>query len=197
MYNNSGQTLLEAVVAIGILVVILTASATAIITSINNATFTKNQNLANKHAQEGMEYIRNLKRSNFGTFNLIAEGVYCMDDDAARTRTNAVGSCTTVNIADGTSQFIRELKIIKTDSPADSVDCPNCGKPAYNSTDCPLGQEDDCAPCSASAIDPLTSTEIPYFGKQVIIRTKWSSGKCPTTNLFCHESKLESCFIQL
>lgn len=57
-YDSRGQTLLEALIALTVLVIILGAVATAILTSINNSSYIKQQAQANKLAQQGMEYIR-------------------------------------------------------------------------------------------------------------------------------------------
>lgn len=66
MGNNRGQTLLEAVIALSVLVIVLGAVATSVLTSINNSSFIKQQNQANKLAQQGMEYIRD-RINNSGT----------------------------------------------------------------------------------------------------------------------------------
>lgn len=57
--QNSGQTLIEAIVALSALLISLAGISIAVIYAVNNTTFIKNQNLANKYAQQGMEYLKN------------------------------------------------------------------------------------------------------------------------------------------
>lgn len=57
--QNSGQTLIEAIVALSALLISLAGISIAVIYAVNNTTFIKNQNLASKYAQEGMEYLKN------------------------------------------------------------------------------------------------------------------------------------------
>jgi len=79
--SEKGQTLLEAVIALSVLVITLAAIAISIVIALNNSIFLKNQNLANKYAQEGIEHIRNLKITDFGEYKLKATvgSVYCLD----------------------------------------------------------------------------------------------------------------------
>ncbi len=72
-FNNKGQTLVEALIALTIIITIMTLTTVAVITSLNNANFVKQQTQANKIAQEGMEYIRyqitqNNKFSEYSTY---------------------------------------------------------------------------------------------------------------------------------
>ncbi|MBP9815327.1 MAG: prepilin-type N-terminal cleavage/methylation domain-containing protein [Candidatus Levybacteria bacterium] len=66
--NSSGQTLVEAIIALSLLVIILSATAVAVLTSVNNSVFVKQQNQANKLAQQGLEYMRDQISNN----NMIA-----------------------------------------------------------------------------------------------------------------------------
>lgn len=56
--SQVGSVLLEAVVALAVIVIVVTAMAVVVTVSINNANFVKEQYLANKYAQEGIEQIR-------------------------------------------------------------------------------------------------------------------------------------------
>ena len=66
---EDGQTLLETLLALSAAVFILSAITVVVISSLSNTTFTKNQNLANQYAQEGMEVIRQIKGSSLATFS--------------------------------------------------------------------------------------------------------------------------------
>lgn len=100
-----GQTIIETVIALSIILIILAAIATAIITSTSNSKFLKDQTLANKHAQGGMEYIRFLRNTNPSSFKA-KDGYKCMNED----NTFDVGQCTAVNIQNA---FKREVEFIQ------------------------------------------------------------------------------------
>lgn len=115
MHNNTynrGQTLLEALIALTILVIILGAVATSVLTSINNSSFVKQQNQANKLAQQGMEYIRdrinNSGANRFATYTGYANAnqTQCLGDINSATPLTP-GSCG--NTANVQGVFEREV----------------------------------------------------------------------------------------
>lgn len=77
MRKQRGQTLLEVLLALGATTMILGAISTIVISSLDNAQFTKNQNLANSYAREGMEGIRKIRDSSWDNF-VSYNGKYCM-----------------------------------------------------------------------------------------------------------------------
>lgn len=64
----SGQTLIEVLVALGIVSVIVTALVSIVVTSMSNAQLSKNQNQALQYSQEGMEVVRGLRDSDYVAF---------------------------------------------------------------------------------------------------------------------------------
>lgn len=77
MKKQSGQTLLEALIALATAVVIISAMTVIVLSSLSNAQFSKNQNQATQYAQQGIEFLKNLSQSNWATFNSY-NGSYCM-----------------------------------------------------------------------------------------------------------------------
>lgn len=84
---STGQALIEAMVALAAIVVAIAAIAIVVTLSIRNSTFVKAQNVAAKHAQEGIEYLKGVHDSN-GTVKLVASdrtleslgsSTYCLD----------------------------------------------------------------------------------------------------------------------
>ena len=57
--NQEGQSLIEVVIALAVAVLVLLALVGITISSINNASFSRNQSLATKYAKQVMEEIRN------------------------------------------------------------------------------------------------------------------------------------------
>ena len=63
--NQKGQSLLELLVALSILVVALTATIVLIVTSINAGREARNKLVATSLAREGIEIVRNIRDSNW------------------------------------------------------------------------------------------------------------------------------------
>src|SRR3990170_7744222 len=87
--KKSGQTLVEATIALASILLTLAAVAIAISTSVSNSQFIKQQSQASKYAQEGMEQLRYTRNTNPTTF-FSQNGIYCMNEDS----TLVSGSCT-------------------------------------------------------------------------------------------------------
>ena len=64
MRDQAGQTLVEMVVAIAVLIVVILALLSITTTSIRNASFSRDQVLATKYAQEAMEKVRSWRDQN-------------------------------------------------------------------------------------------------------------------------------------
>ncbi|MBI2028735.1 MAG: hypothetical protein HYT07_03960 [Candidatus Levybacteria bacterium] len=115
MKNQKGQTLLETLLALSAAVFILSAITSVVISSLSNTTFTKNQNLANQYAQEGLEVIRQIKSSSWATFSGLASN-NCLPQSKILT---ASSNC----IMDGiVGIFIRAIDIDHVSS-----ECPDSG----------------------------------------------------------------------
>ncbi len=82
-FNNSecGQTLIEVLVALGVAVAVLFGITIAVLSSLNNAQFTQNQNLANKYAAQGMELIRQIRDSASSGLSQYLNIYYCLGQD--------------------------------------------------------------------------------------------------------------------
>lgn len=104
--NQKGQSLVEALVALAAAAVIVSAIAVAVITSVNNSDFSRNQNLATQYAQEGIEVLRNLSQTDWVNFSTFA-GTYCLAQDST-TLTTPSGSGCTQNVS---SYYIRQVTI--------------------------------------------------------------------------------------
>lgn len=77
MKRNSGQTLIEVLVALGTSVVIISAITVAVLSSLSNVEFEKNQSLATGYAQQGMEIVRSMRNNNYGVFKTLSN-TYCL-----------------------------------------------------------------------------------------------------------------------
>lgn len=103
-----GQTLIEVLVALSAVVMIVSAIAVVIIASLNNAQFSRDQDLATKYAQEGMEILRKVRNSDYTAFRSY-NGTYCLGKGQA-SLPQASGACSTTNV----DNFVRMIQIEQT-----------------------------------------------------------------------------------
>lgn len=122
--KDSGQTLIEALVALSIAVVIIAAIVNLVISSLNSTTYSKDQNLATTYAQEGIETVRKLVNQSYTQFkkNYTASS-YCLCKNnnllissGKCSQTAPRGNCDSIK----TGIFIREIEFVHT-----SPDCQN------------------------------------------------------------------------
>lgn len=74
--------LVEVLVALGTAVVVLSATVVAVLSALNNAQFSKNQNIATQYAQEGMEIMRKMRNSSWTVFSSLSTDQYCLDQNS-------------------------------------------------------------------------------------------------------------------
>lgn len=107
--GNSGQTLIEIILALSVAVAIITGITFAITSSLKNATFTKNQNLASFYAQQGIEVVRAIRDRSWTSFTSIPGGPnFCLPENSTELVSRSGPDC------DGEGNvgiFIREIKL--------------------------------------------------------------------------------------
>lgn len=76
--NNSekGQSLIEAVAALGVVTIVLTALSIAVLLGLRNSEFTRKETIATQYAQQGMEIIRNIRDVRWGDFNSLTDSCF-------------------------------------------------------------------------------------------------------------------------
>lgn len=77
MNKQKGQMMVEALIALGVAVIIIAAITSMIISALSNAIAAKNQDLATQYARQGMEVIRNISKTNWNYFKDL-DGKYCL-----------------------------------------------------------------------------------------------------------------------
>lgn len=129
MLNNikeKGQTLIEALVALGAAVLVLSAITVVVISAINNSQYTKNQNLATQYAQQGVEIMRQISQSDWETFSLYNASRYCLaqNDTVPCPLGSSTGSCSlgsAISCGQNYGNFVREVDIAQ----GSQVSCVN------------------------------------------------------------------------
>lgn len=110
-----GETLIEVLIALALITVVATALAAVVVTSMGNARFSKDQNLATQSAQEGMEIVRRIRDNNYVDFRNIASATYCLNEGV--TALPLPADCTSANVS---GNFLRKV-IITQDGCATNV----------------------------------------------------------------------------
>lgn len=121
--GGRGQTLLETLLALSASVLILSAVIVVVVSSLNGTQFTKNKNLANQYAREGIEIVRKIRDSGGWTGFSAINGRYCLSGGSASLPSSSP-SCTTPNIG---GIFVREINVYNPLSPEAILDCLSGG----------------------------------------------------------------------
>lgn len=117
--NRAGQSMFELLVAIFIIALTLTAVVGLVTTSISNTTFSKDKTLAAKYTQEAVEWFREQRDSNWGTFkgkSSLSGSNYCLNTLAWN-----AGNCSgTQYIAE--TNLLRQATLITSPTDPNSVE---------------------------------------------------------------------------
>ncbi|HEX7041831.1 MAG TPA: hypothetical protein VF189_01140 [Patescibacteria group bacterium] len=175
IFNQKGQTLIEVLVGLSAAVVVIAAITVAVITALNNAEFSRDQNLATQYTQEGMEIIRNMRDLDVASINQtnLPDGTYCLAKGCSSLTTNpsdtSCGPKTSTHCTQNFNNFVREITISHNDP-----FCTNNG------------------PTSSATPTPTPASEIGTI--KVTVNTYWGDTKCSdSSNPFCHSVLLSSC----
>lgn len=169
MKKQAGQTLLEILLAFGVSVLVLSAVVFGITTSLSNTQYTKNQNLANSYAQEGMAVVRQIRDSSWNNFKnledyFITNTTYCLSTNPLELKELTLPSqnCRVQSPVPAGGIFSREVKF------------------EHNSLSC------------CSNISP--TCENGTKGSKAAVKVSWSDNKCPVGVPYCHKVELITCF---
>lgn len=105
-----GQTLIEVLVALGAAIAVLFGITIAVLSSLNNAKFTQNQNLANKYAAQGMEIVRQLRDSSSSGLFQYQNIYYCLGQQDENPTKKGLECGQNVGV------FVREVKLEQNSS---------------------------------------------------------------------------------
>lgn len=75
--NQRGETLIEALGALAVISIVISAVATAVITTLSNTRYNENETLSTKYAQQGIEQVRQIRNTNYPAFKAFS-GLYCL-----------------------------------------------------------------------------------------------------------------------
>jgi len=149
--NSKGQTLIEVIVALGVIALVATAITTVMTSTLNNAEFSNDQSLATKYAQEAMEILHSVRDNNYTQFAKY-NGNYCLNQGEI---TLTQGNCSTPTIV---NTFIRTVTINQAST---------CGANSAQVTVSVAWTDGKCAHnvyCHASILISCLSTVNPVTG---------------------------------
>lgn len=115
MIKQNGSSMLELILALAVSLVIVTTIASVVTVSLRNSLFAKKQSEATRFAQEGMEWLRASKETDWDVFygKSSAGGTsYCIN--SIPPPWPATGACTGTSFIANTIYF-RELKMTNKD----------------------------------------------------------------------------------
>lgn len=170
-----GSTLIEAILAIAIVTIVLSAVVVAVVSSVNNSQSSTDRSFALDYAEEGLDYLRDLKGEDFAgfttTYNLktpLSSNYYCLSDDDGAVPDSDLSVCATSgpgtgNVAEG--KYLRKVFIHYNPPPAAS---PGGRDPLNN------------IKCAGSGI----------FASSIVY---WTDSKCKD-GTYCRSVELNTCF---
>lgn len=153
-----GDTLIEVLIALGVVTVVISAVTVLGISSLSNARFSANQEQASKYTQEGMEIVRGIRNSNYAGFAsyINPSEIYCLGENLTSIDPDeSVSSCTEPNIG---GQYIRSVTIVQDE---------NCGANFAHTTVTVAFADNKCASgeyCHSNSLDSCLSTLAPVQG---------------------------------
>ena len=118
--NQSGQTLIETLVALAMAVIIMSAIALTMITAINSGDFAKQQNLAAQYAQQGLELVKQQAQDGSA---LLPLGSFCLNGTATDLNSSILYTCNINNDANKVAGFVRQVQT--------GLDASKCGGAVY------------------------------------------------------------------
>lgn len=123
MKEQAGQTLIEVLVGLSAAVVVIAAITSAALTSLNNAQYSRDQNLATQYAQQGMELVRNMRDLDIASVSatFLPNDTYCLAKlCSALTPTNP--SCWSGNLECGQNvdTYVRKIVVDHNSSSCNS-----------------------------------------------------------------------------
>lgn len=125
MNRQSGQTLIEVIIAVGLMVLVFTSLAAGITLSIRNNRYARNQTLSKDYVREELEFLRSM-RDQMGWESFAAStkvGTYCfqtLPTTPTAYAAKAIGACSSTQTISGTP-FMRELTIVKSGAPTNLI----------------------------------------------------------------------------
>lgn len=166
--NQSGQTLIEVLVALTASVVVIAAIVSASLNALTNSNFARDENIAAQYTQSGIEIIRDMRNESIASLSAsyLPDDTYCLAKSCTALD-KQLPECWTKGNSCGQNvdTFVREVVITH-----DTQDCN---------------------------VSPTPNGQVGYLSSNVkaTVTTYWYDSKCSdSANPFCHSVTQSSCF---
>jgi Tfp pilus assembly protein PilV len=107
---QSGQSLFELVLSIGVSAVIIVVLVALVNNAVQGAAYSRNQTLATRYAESGMEWVRTQRDADITTFLTKANAMsYCLKNEPPTWQSGVCGSTDYVVSAGVTTIFKRQV----------------------------------------------------------------------------------------
>ena len=103
---SQGQTIVEAIVVVSVVVILMTGLVAATTASLKSAQSSRIRGVATSQAEDGLEYVRSLRDESWDTFQSYS-GEYCLNNEKVLTAGNAT-TCPN-NISTTVGNFTRTI----------------------------------------------------------------------------------------
>jgi type II secretory pathway pseudopilin PulG len=110
IFWTNGQTIIEAIVVIAVVVVLVTGLIAGTTTSLRASSAGRTKSQALKYAEQAFEYVRNLRDAKWTTFQAYS-GFYCLGNETNALLTSTSENCP-MNITTPEGTFSRRLEFV-------------------------------------------------------------------------------------
>lgn len=139
--REKGETLIEAILALAVVVAISTGIVAAVISALSGSTSNQNSDYALNLAQEGISTLKDMASTDYSNFSTYA-GYYCMDDsdtldntkDGSNNLVNCLDNSTNISLSGsdiGSGNFLRKVYIDKNGISPPPASLVKCTSAAY------------------------------------------------------------------
>ena len=115
--NQKGQGLVEALIALGAAVIIISAITVAVITAVHNSDFAKYQNLATNYAEQGIQIVQQKSQLDWtDTATYSGTGVWCLPQGTTDFYSHVTDSYCASKGVNVQNKFFRQLELKSSSS---------------------------------------------------------------------------------
>lgn len=138
MKENKGQSLIEILLSLATIVVIITAITYAVISSLKNTEFGKDQNLSTSYAQQGLELVRNMRNNDYATFQSLS-GLYCLAKKCTTLSANPGDPCGiagSLGCGQNVDTYVRQITVEQNSGTCNSAGAKVLVTVSWTDTEC-------------------------------------------------------------
>lgn len=181
---EKGQSIIEVLVALAVGVLVVSAITIAGLNALNNAQYGRDQTLATKYAQEGIEVAKNLSKADLSAFKTFGSTgtslCYCISDHDVKSATfSAYPECQASSVT--TCCSLHCGRTLSDSSITPNTNCDSNGN-------CKIIRQVKVKQDASFSGECGTSNLA-----EATVSAYWTDSKCSSTNPYCHRVEATSC----